>query len=74
MNCLTENHFKIIYFNNDNKNHLSIYNKNNNKICTICSNGTETYTIWISKWKITFPSNNGVCNYIDYEDNESLCL
>ena len=74
VDCLTDSHFKIIFFNNDNKNHVSIYNKNNNKVCTVCSNNTKTYTIWTLREKIIFPSNNGICNYIADTDSESLYL
>jgi len=45
VDCLTNNHFKTIFFNISNMNHVSIYNKNNNKIFTVCSNNTKTYTI-----------------------------
>ena len=74
VDCLTDSHFKTVFFKDNNINKVSIYNKNNNKLFTACSNNTKTYTIWTSKKKFTFPINNGICNYIADSDSESLFL
>jgi len=69
VDCLTNSHFKTIFFNNNNKNHVSIYNKNNNSICTVCSNATKTNTIWTLKKKIIFDINDDICNSIADDDS-----
>jgi len=58
----------------DNKNYVSIYNKNNNRVCSTQSNGsTKTYIIWTSNKKIDF-NNNLTCNSASTDEDEILQL
>jgi hypothetical protein len=74
IDCLSERHFKTIFYNKNNNNLASIYNKRGNKLCTIKSTKNRIYKLWTSTKKISFNEKNiKICNSItQLDDNMEL--
>ena len=74
IDCLSERHFKTIFYNKNNNNLASIYNKRGNKLCTFKSTKNRIYKLWTSTKKISFNEKNiKICNSItQLDDNMEL--
>ena len=72
---LSDKHFKIIFFNHNNKNKVSLFDKKGNKICNVNSTSNNIYKIWSFSNKINFNENNNyVCNSIEVDNYNVLKL
>ena len=72
---LCNQYFKILFFNHNNKNKVSIFDKNGNKICLVNSTNYNINKIWSFKNKLNFKdiiNKYTVCDSIQNIENEDV--
>eukprot|EP00833_Pecoramyces_ruminatium_P010680 jgi/Orpsp1_1/1184712/evm.model.c7180000090672.1 len=73
IDCLSEQYYKTVFNNYNNRNRVALYSNNNKKVCSTFSDSTRTYIIWTSKEQMDFKKNSATCSSVAFSVEDDFC-